>query len=348
MIIPNLDSISPAWVSFETYGGDLIATLPYVLPAIIIATLLFLYQRGLPQTERNRNISLIFSILLFGGSFLLVIYAAFGDVWWVPGEFTFGSYGTVMAVLQIFTNLIFGDVFIGIAYVIGISVIIGLVAKFTLVPVEPEVAAMISEINETKELNEKLSTDIQEIEAENKQLQVFLSEREDSFSAIQTELESLRAVAAEAKAASLETPPEIDKDLLASISEKDEQIQLLEGRIIDLENKLHEQHEPVIPPDVEEKQKLLEEFNRRAETATQVADSVISDTLEVISMIQSSNLDESAKLILINLIENLGKSLTKVAGTPELKEKQEPKIEMIGAVMMVHEVVDVVKKMSRA
>ena len=351
MIIPNLDSISPTWVSFDTYGGDLIATLPYVIPAIIIATLLFLYQRGLPQTERNRNISLIFSILLFGGSFLLVFYAAFGAVWWAPNYLpsgTFGSYGTVMAVLQIFTDLIFGDVFRGIAYVLAVSIIIGLVAKFTLVPVEPEVAAMISEINETKELNEKLSTDIQEIEAENKQLQVFLSEREDSFSAIQTELESLRAVAAEAKAASLETPPEIDKDLLASISEKDEQIQLLEGRIIDLENKLHEQHEPVIPPDVEEKQKLLEEFNRRAETATQVADSVISDTLEVISMIQSSNLDESAKLILIKLIENLGKSLTKVAGTPELKEKQEPKIEMIGAVMMVHEVVDVVKKMSRA
>jgi hypothetical protein len=348
MVVPNLDSISPAWIRFGTYGGDLIATLPYVIPAIIIATLLFLYQRGLPQTERNRNISLIFSILLFGGSFLLVIYAAFGDVWWAPEPPTFGSYGTVMAVLQILTDLIFGDVFIGIAYILVISVIVGLVAKFTLVPVEPEVAAMISEINETKELNEKLTTDIQDIEAENKQLQVFLSEREDSLSAIQTELESVRAVAAEAKAASLDTPPEIDKDLLASISEKDEQIQLLEGRIIDLENKLHEQHEPTIPPDVAEKQKLFEEFNRRAETATQVADSVISDTLEVISMIQSSNLDESAKLILIKLIENLGKSLTKVAGTPELKEKQEPKIEMIGAVMMVHEIVDVVKKMSRA
>jgi hypothetical protein len=348
MIIPNLEPISPMWIRFnDTYGGDLIATLPYVLPAIVIATLLFLFQRGLPQTETKRNVSLVFSILLFGGSFLLIIYAAFGAVWWGPENFTFGSYGTVMAVLQIFTDFIFGDVFIGIVYVLAVGIVIALVAKFTLVQIEPDVAAMISEINATKAQNEKLQTDLQEIEAENKQLQVFLGEREDSLSTIQTELESLRAMTEETKAAAIEEPPEVDHDLLSSISEKDEQIHLLESRIIELENKLLEPSEPAIPPDVAEKQKLFEEFNRRAETATQVADSVISDTLEVISMIQSSELDESAKLILIKLIENLSKSLTKVAGAPELKDKQEPKIEMIGAVMIVHEIVDVVKKMSR-
>ena len=103
----------------------------------------------------------------------------------------------------------------------------------------------------------------------------------------------------------------------------------------------------MIPPDVAEKQKLFEEFNRRAETASQVADSVISDTTEVISMVQSSTIDESAKLALIKLVESLGKSLSKVAGTPEVG-KQEPKIEMIGAVMMLHEIIDAIKKMSRS
>jgi hypothetical protein len=321
----------------------LVAALPFVVPAIIIGILLFMFQRGLDQTSLKRNVSLILSVLLFGGSFLLVLYAAFGET------YSFGSYGTVMAVLQILTDAIFENILVGIVYLVGVGIIIGLTAKFTMVPLEPDVAAMISEIDETKGLNEKLQSDLNEIEAENKQLQVFLSEREDSLSAIQSELEAMRT--AVASAATIEEPPEVDQDLLASISEKDEQIQLLEGKILELDAKLMEQGEKVpdavIPPEMIEQQRTLQEFNRRAETATQVADSVISDTLEVISMIQSSNLDESAKLTLIKLIENLSKSLTKVAGAPELKDQHEPKIEMIGAVMMVHEIVDVVKKMTR-
>jgi len=318
----------------------------------MIGIMLFLHQRGLPQTETKRNLVLIMTILLFGGSFLLILYAGFGDVWWASVDFQLGSYVTVLAVLQILSDLIFGNVFVGVAYIILVGVILGIVAHSTLIPVEPDIVAMQSELNETIDENEQLRKDLHSIEAENKQLQVFLSEKESSLTVIQSELESLRAAAVEAAKAPIdEMPPEVDQDLLASISEKDEQIQLLENRIIELETRIVSLSETSTPsamsPDLVVKEKLLAEFTRRAETATQVADSVISDTMEVISMIQGSNLDESAKLTLIKLIETLRKSLTKVAGSPELKDKQEPKIEMIGAVMMVHEIVDVVKKMSR-
>jgi hypothetical protein len=289
--------------------------------------------------------------VLFGGSFFLTLYAAFGTVWWGPEEFTLGSWGTVHAVLQILVDALFDNVVIGVLYVIGVSVVLSLVAHFTLTPLDPDVAAIQSELNNTKDEADKLRRDVQSLEGENKQLQVFLSEKEDALTAIQGELESVRSTTTTPPPEDI-IPPEVDQDLLASISDKDEQIQLLENRIIELENRLQSVSEvteapPMIPPDVTEKQKLFEEFTRRAETATQVADSVVSDTTEVISMVQSSTLDESVKLALIKLVESLGKSLTKVAGSPEI-EKQEPKVEMIGAVMMLHELVDAIKKMSRS
>ncbi len=92
----------------------------------------------------------------------------------------------------------------------------------------------------------------------------------------------------------------------------------------------------------------LESLNRRAETATEVADSVISDLAHLISQVESSKLDAQAKKVIATLIESLGKAVNRVSRPTGEKTAEEPKVEIIGAVMMIHEIVDTVKKMTRA
>jgi hypothetical protein len=48
------------------------------------------------------------------------------------------------------------------------------------------------------------------------------------------------------------------------------------------------------------------------------------------------------------LVSGLGRAIGKVAGPPGERDTEGPKIEMIGAVMMVHEILDGVKRQIHA
>jgi len=110
--------------------------------------------------------------------------------------------------------------------------------------------------------------------------------------------------------------------------------------------------EPALAKTLETKLKTaetrLESLSRRAETATEVADSVISDMAQLMSQVETSKMDPQAKKVLTALIEGLGRAVGRISRPAPGKVSDEPKIEMIGAIMMIHEVLDFVKKMSRA
>jgi hypothetical protein len=101
---------------------------------------------------------------------------------------------------------------------------------------------------------------------------------------------------------------------------------------------------PVVEIETGASKSILDDYERRAETATDVADTIISDLAELMSMIDGSSMEPSAKSAVIDLVSGLGRAIGKVAGPPGEREKDGPKIEMIGAVMMVHEILDGVKK----
>ena len=50
---------------------------------------------------------------------------------------------------------------------------------------------------------------------------------------------------------------------------------------------------------------------------------------------------------MVALIESLGRSMTRVARDIGDSHGEEPKVEMIGAIIMVNEIVDTIKKMVR-
>jgi hypothetical protein len=74
---------------------------------------------------------------------------------------------------------------------------------------------------------------------------------------------------------------------------------------------------------------------------------VISDLVELISQVESSNREDSAKKTIVSLIEGLGRSMTRVAREAKEVEIEEPKIEMIGAILMVNEIIVAIKKIVR-
>ncbi len=347
-MIPDALPDITAKIEFYWPAEDLVAVIPYVLPLTIMAIFLLFYWRNLPMTDGRRNSILGVSIFFILIATFLVIFAGFGGGWLTGVKF--GSWDTFIVILVIITDLVFGSVWSGLIYLFVVLLMVAAVAKLVVTPVDVDLRTLQEGLKEITDLSEGLREQVQKLEGENKQLNEFLSDREDSLSTLQSELDSLKdALAA--------TPlPSEDDDLLATISEKDTRITKLEEQIIELEKQIIQMMEsaPIAPaetvasPELEEKQRALEEYRRRADTATQVADSVISDTVEIISRIQGSKLDEAAKMTLINLTENLGRALGRVAGPPEKRDSELPQIEMIGAVMMVHEILDSIKKITRS
>ncbi len=348
-MIPNPLPDITTKIELDWLIADFLAVLPYVLPLCIMAIFLIFYWKNLPPSDGRRNPILGVSLFFVFVSAVLVLYAGFGSGD-APGMVELGSWWDFIEILGLVTNLVFGSVYSGVIYLFVVLAIVAAVAKLVVTPVDVDLRTLQDGLKEITELSEGLSEQVQKLEGENKQLNEFLSDREDSLSTLQSELDSLKdALAA--------TPlPSEDDDLLATISEKDTRITKLEEQIIELEKQIIQMMEsaPIAPtetvasPELEEKQKALEEYRRRADTATQVADSVISDTVEIISRIQGSKLDEAAKMTLINLTENLGRALGRVAGPSEKRDSELPQVEMIGAVMMVHEILDSIKKITRS
>jgi len=361
-------------VDFGVPMDDIVATLPFVLPALFISTILLLYQRHLPQDTMKRNLMVLFSILCIVTATGLVLYAASGAFGW-----DFGSYATFTDGLQLITTFIFGSVATSIVYIIAVGILFAVFTYFVITPPEPDLAGLREDLKLTTEVAQLSKQAIFKLEGENKKLNEFITEKEEVLATLEGELEAIRAEVGEREAsiklmedkmAGKISPSKIEDELKAQLLERDQSIASLQVEIADLRLVLENAEtapaivEPAPPatpaaPVIDETrvreletqlqaiQAKWEDLGRRSETASQVSDSVISDLVELISQVESSKRDDSAKVTIVQLIEGLGRSMTRVAREAGEPQFNEPKIEMIGAILMVNEIVDAIKKMLR-
>jgi hypothetical protein len=353
---------------------DIVATLPYVLPLLFFATILILYQRHLPQDEPKRNLTVLFSIISYILSIGMVLYAASGALSW-----SLGSYQDFIAGLQALTTFIFNSTGTSILYIIVVEILFAVFTYFVITPPEPDLAGLREDLKLTREVAQLGKQAIFKLEGENKKLNEFITEKEEALASLEGELETIKADIGEREAALKEkedrlagkiAPSKIESELKAQIKERDESIESLQVEIADLrlllenaESKATSVVEPAPPKtpapvvdgarlkeleaQVQSFKTKWEDLSRRSETAQQVSDSVISDLVELISQVESSKRDESAKATIVQLIEGLGRSMTRVAREADESQVKEPKVEMIGAILMVNEIVDAIKKMVR-
>ncbi len=354
-------------VDFGIPMDDIVATLPYVLPALFVAIVLLLYQRHLPKDSMTRNLVVLFSLLCLIGACGLVVYAASGALWW-----TFGSYGTFTAGIQLITDLIFGSTISSLIYIGVVGIIFFIIAFFVTSPPEPDLAGLREDLKLTREVAQLSKKAIYKLEGENKKLSEFISEKEESLATLEGELEAIKAEVGERETSiklmeeqlkGKKVPSKVEDELRVQLQERDLSIESLQTEMADLRLVLENTvaAEPAVPVASvvdEGKVKELEakllniqakwtDLTRRSETASQVSDSVISDLVELISQVESSDREDSAKQTIISLIEGLGRSMTRVSREASEIQLDEPKFEMIGAILMVNEIVDAIKKMVR-
>ena len=131
-------------VEFEIPMDDIVASLPYVVPLLALAILLFLYQRHLPQSATKRNIILCVGILSFGVAMIAVIYSAFGATFGFGSATTFGNF------LQLLTDIFFGSIWSSLLYVAGFIVVLSVIGFYVISPVDPDLVALRDELNGSK------------------------------------------------------------------------------------------------------------------------------------------------------------------------------------------------------
>ena len=367
-------------IDFGVPMDDIVATLPYVLPLLFFATILILYQRHLPQDAFKRNLLVLFSILSYIASLGMVLYAASGDLYAPSGApWVFGSYDSFIAGLQALTNFIFNSTGTSILYIIVLAILFAVFTYFVITPPEPDLAGLREDLKLTREVAQLGKQAIFKLEGENKKLNEFITEKEEALASLEGELETIKADFGEREAALKEkedrlagkiAPSKIESELEAQIKERDESIEALQVEIADLrlllenaESKAATVVEPApsttpapaaddtrvkeLEAQIQSFKTKWEDLSRRSETAQQVSDSVVSDLVELISQVENSKRDDSAKATIVQLIEGLGRSMTRVAREAGEPQFNEPKVEMIGAILMVNEIVDAIKKMVR-
>ena len=349
-------------VEFQIPMDDIVATIPYVVPLLALAVLLFLYQRHLPQAAMKRNIILCIGILSFAVAMIAVLYSAFGTI------LGFGSADTFGFFLQLLTDIFFGSIWSSLLYVASFVVILSVIGYYLISPPNPDLVALRDELKGSKDESKTSKDALEKLEAENKQLTEFVSEKEGSLTSLQGELEAIKAEIGERETsialmeeqlkAGAVAAPVPDEGAAEQIRMKDALIQSLESEIADLRLAAEGGTRLPVPATDEnivtelssklsEAQTKWEDLSRRADTATEVSDSVISDLVELISQVESSNQSDGGKKALVTLIESLGRSMTRVARDIGDSHGEEPKVEMIGAIIMVNEIVDTVKKIVR-
>jgi hypothetical protein len=358
-------SLAPAnlemLVTFELPMDDIVASLPYVLPMITLGVLLLLYQRHLVRTSMKRNIMLLIGGLSLAVAIIAVFYASLG------GMFGFGSWTTFVNGLQLLTNLFFGSIFSSLVYVLAFTVILGIISYFVISPPDPDLTAIRDDLKKAQDESKTAKGNFKKLEAENKKLTEFVTEKEQRLTTLSSELDTIKAEVGErekslalmeeqlkAKGEPVAAP---DAGLAEQLKMKDHHIASLESEIADL--RIAAAGAPAAPPvsddgivpelssKLKEAQTRWEDLGRRAEAASEVSDSVISDLVELIAQVESSGKDEGAKKALVTLIESLGRSMTRVARDVGDTHGEEPKVEMIGAIIMVNEIVDTIKKTVR-
>ncbi|MFW9887207.1 MAG: hypothetical protein ACFFER_03440 [Candidatus Thorarchaeota archaeon] len=350
MANPNIVTGFQALIDIQFPEVDVLAVTPYVLPLIFIGAMILLYQRHLPQDSTRRNL-----LVAGGGGCLLVaiivlVYAAFGGTPWMDFQ-DFGSWGQVMGIVQLLTDTLYGSIWMGVIYLFLISSIFAGIAYRTISPPDPDFVALRDVLKEAQNKMKSMKDNVQKLEGENKEMNEFLSEKENSLTALQGQLDAIREEVAEREAAmkameaslrSAGMSADQEQEFLQTISVKDQTISNLQAEI----EMLRESGAATGAVDADSMAKL-QDYIRRAETASEVSDSVISDLAELISQVESSPLDVSAQIALTSLIKTMGRAMGRVSAPPSGLVKADPKIELIGAVMIAHEIVDGIKKMTR-
>ncbi|MHA2140642.1 MAG: hypothetical protein ACXADC_06895 [Candidatus Thorarchaeota archaeon] len=355
MAEPDIVAGIHALIDIEFPEVDVLAVTPYVLPLLFIGAMVLLYQRHLPQDSGRRNLLVAGG----GGSFLvgivILVYAAFGGTPWIDFQ-DFGSWGQVMGIIQIFTDILFGSIWMAVLYLILLSGIFVGVAYRTIAPPDPDFVALRDVLKEAQDKMKSMKDNVQKMEGENKELNEFLSEKETSLTALQAQLDAIKTEVAERETAMAAMEANLsaaaassgqEEEFLQTISVKDQTISNLQAEIELL--KVQAESGAGAAPGAGGLADMakLQDYVRRAETASEVSDSVISDLAELISQVESSPLDVSAQIALTTLIKSMGRAMGRVSAPPGGVTKTEPMIELIGAVMIAHEIVDGIKKMTR-
>ncbi len=348
-------------VNFGAPMDDIVATLPYVIPLLFFAIILSLYQRHLPQESLRRNLMVLFSILSLILSFGLLLYASSSALSW-----TFGSWSMFSSGLQALTNLIFNSPSTSLLYVLSITILFTVSAYFVISPPDPDLTGLREDLKLTKEVVYVSKQAIQKLEAENKKLNEFIAEKEQSLTTLESELEGIKAEVTE-RETSIEimeeqlkskAPSSTAEDILRSqLADRDASIEALQSEIADLRFTIENTEVHTTPSDSNQINELSvelqsmkvrwEDLVRRSETASEVSDSIISDLVELISQVEASGRENTVKEAMVSLIEGLGRSMTRVAREAGNIDTGEPKIELIGAIIMINEIVDAIKKMVR-
>ena len=358
-----------ALIDFEFPMSDLVAVIPYVLPLLFIGISLLLFQRHLPRTERRRNLTVLIVLLCIISSSLLVLYAGFGSYWWRQDGVTLGSWWTFVGMLQAFTDLVFGSVLGGVAYIALVTLFFVLVSLYVISPPNPDFVALRQDLKTAQDNASHFKSEAGKLESDNKRLTEFVSEKESSLKKLQDELDTLKGQVSEGarekvkleeelKAAAAGIDDDKEQELLDTISKKDQSIGTLQSKLDELQKALDSARAkpPAAGPPqaahadvkLKEAEARLSEIRSRTETAVEVSDSMISELAQLMSLVESSRLEPSAKTALTGLIENLGKAVGRVSRPTGEKGRDEPRIEMIGAVMMIHEIVDGIRKIIRS
>ncbi len=349
-------------VNFGTPMDDIIATLPYVIPSLFLAIILLLYQRHLPQESLRRNLIVFFSFINLVLSVGLLVYASSSALPW-----TFGSWSLFSSGLQVLTDFIFSSPMTSLLYILAICILFTIFAYFVISPPNPDLSSLREDLKLTKEVAYLSKQALQKLEAENKKLNEFIIEKEQSLANLEGELETIKAEVAE-RETSIEimeeqlkskpsSSPSTEEHLRTELAERDASIESLQSEIADLRLTIENTDAPAAPSDSSRINELTAELQdlkarwedllRRSETASDVSDSVISDLVELISQVEASGYEDLVKESMVSLIEGLGRSMTRIAREAGNIDTGEPKIELIGAIIMVNEIIDAIKKMVR-
>jgi hypothetical protein len=229
LVIPTTESGAIPLIDFEFPGSDLVAVLPYVLPLLFIGTLLMLYQRFMDRAERKRNAILGGGIVCLLFSIGLIVFAGYGSGWWRTDGQSFGSWWEFAGGLQWLSDALFDSVLVGTIYVVAWLFIVAIIGRSIIAPPNPDFVKLNDELKEARSEAESAGTRIQEVEAENKRLNEFVTEKESALGALQSQVDSLQERIAVLQA-QLEEPPAIpadasrEEELRTVISQKDQTI----------------------------------------------------------------------------------------------------------------------------
>lgn len=350
-----------ALITLGSPTDNILAIGIFALPLAALSIILLVYQKHLPAGDNKRKFMILFGIVGLLATFIGVLYAASSALPW-----TFGSYPTYLYGLRLLVDVFFGSVTVSLLYITGCIVFFALLAHFIIAAPEPDLVSLRTELKAAKEEAKTVKDAIQRLEVDNKRLNEFLSEREDSLATLEGELETIKAEIGEREASislmeeqlrAKAQPSGVENTLRQQLQQKDTTIESLQNEIADLrlilentpaaETSKSSSKSVEIEKSLQESQARWTDLARRAETASEVSDSVISDLVELISQVQSSKKEESAKQAMISLIEGLGRSMTRVSREVGDVGADEPKVEMIGAIIMTNEIVDTIKKMIR-